>query len=235
MRCATPLVLLPGLDGSGSLFEPFVAAAAPHFPVQVLSYDEAPDQSYARLAASLAPALPRDRPFVLVAESFGGPLALHLSIAVPERVTAVVLVNSFVRRPSTWAQGRALLALAPVLGRPPAWAVRKFMLGEGAPAALVQAVQQAIGQVPAAVLRARLSTLCACDEVQTYLRSMAPIYYLHGTEDRLLGRGALELLEYVRPGLVVERIAAPHLLLQRRPSEALTCLRRFLLEDRSHA
>ena len=235
MHTLPALVLLPGLDGTGELFSPFIAAARGTFELQVVRYDHAEDQSYVRLAQSVAPQLPSDREFVLLAESFGGPLALRLAAEAPRRLASLVLVASFARSPLSLAQTLALPLAARALAHPPAWAVRRFMLGDDAPDALVNATLGALRSVPASVLRARLATLATCDEAAAYLHCMQPMFYLEATRDRLLGPQALQLLAYLRPGLVIEAVEAPHLLLQRAPHVAVEQLRRWLIDDRHHA
>jgi len=239
MSSAPTLVLLPGLDGTGDLFAPFLAVAQQRFSVQVLRYDHERDQSAARLARTLLRALPSDRPFALVGESFGSPIALRLAASAPRGLSAVVLVNGFARTP--FSLGVAAFApplgwsLARGLSRSPEWALRRYLLGDAAPPGLVAATRQALRNVPSSTLHARLSGLAVCDETESYLRCTAPMFYLRSTEDRLLGGGALALLEYLRPGLCVESIAAPHLLLQRAPEAALATLARLLLDDRQRA
>lgn len=239
MSSVPTLVLLPGLDGTGELFAPFLRVARQRFPVQMLRYDHGRDQSAAGLARALLPELPDDREFALVAESFGSPIALRLAASAPPGLSAVVLVNGFARTPVSL--GLAAFAqplgwsLARGLSRSPDWVLRRYLLDDAAPPALVAAVRQALRSVPPATLHARLSGLAVCDETESYLRCTAPMFYLRSTEDRLLGGGALAQLEYLRPGLCVESIAAPHLLLQRAPEAALAALARLLLDDRQRA
>lgn len=89
------LVLLPGLDGTGTLFTPLLdhLAATP----VVASYPPEP-LSYERLLAQVARLLP-DGPFVILAESFSGPLAIRLAYRRPPGLQALVLVSSFPRFP----------------------------------------------------------------------------------------------------------------------------------------
>ena len=61
------------------------------------------------------------------------------------------------------------------------------------------------------------------------------MFYLRATRDRLLDPAALELVAYLRPGLVVESIDAPHMLLQRAPAAALAVLSEWLLRDKELA
>ena len=176
-----------------------------------------------------------DRDYVLVAESFGGPLALRLAASKPPHLCAVVLVCSFACSPLSLSQKLVVPAVARALPSSPRWAVRKLLVGDYAADATVDAVRAALSKVPPHVLRARFATLASCDETEAYLRCWAPMFYLQATRDRLLPASALARLEYLRPGLVVERIDAPHLLLQRAPDAALAQLSHWLLGDKQRA
>ncbi|MFA5258386.1 MAG: hypothetical protein WC360_09565, partial [Opitutales bacterium] len=73
------LILLPGLDGTGRLFSDFVAALGPEADVVVVSYPTDQCLSYHELVAFVRPFLPRDRPYVILAESFSGPIGIALA------------------------------------------------------------------------------------------------------------------------------------------------------------
>jgi pimeloyl-ACP methyl ester carboxylesterase len=87
-----PIVLLPGLHGTGDLFEPFLACAPPHLRPIVVPLPE--KSSYAELLEEVRRQLPAGR-FAIVAESFSGPLAVALARGASERVVGVILCNSF--------------------------------------------------------------------------------------------------------------------------------------------
>jgi hypothetical protein len=73
---APALVLFPGMDGTGLMLEPllpFLDGIEPQvvrYPAELTSYPDC--QAFARTR------LPRDRPFLLLGESFSGPIALAL-------------------------------------------------------------------------------------------------------------------------------------------------------------
>jgi pimeloyl-[acyl-carrier protein] methyl ester esterase len=233
------LVLLPGLDGSGALFAGLQRAAPRELSLSVLRYPDEGRQDYPALQAQLAPELAARRgPYVLVAESFGGPLALRIGAGHPPGLTAIVLVNSFVAAPfesrAVGIASRTLSAIgSPLLARlgPPLSAlIRRFMVGDDAPDALVQEVQAVLRALPAHTLAARLRTVIAANETQAYLHTQLPIFYLRGTEDRLVGDHAIETLIRLRPGLQLHRLPGPHLLLQRHPEETLALLQACLDE-----
>jgi pimeloyl-ACP methyl ester carboxylesterase len=93
-----PLVYVPGLDGTGKLFYTQVPSLAASY--RVLTYrlrDRAP--SWRVLVEDLAQVLddgaPGAGPAIVVGESFGGALSMTFALAYPERVRALVILNSF--------------------------------------------------------------------------------------------------------------------------------------------
>jgi pimeloyl-ACP methyl ester carboxylesterase len=87
------LVLLPGMDGTARLFEPFVRALPAGWSAAPVRYPpDRPLGYHALLDQVPVPA----GDFVLVAESFGGPLALKVAAKNPTGLKAVVLVATFV-------------------------------------------------------------------------------------------------------------------------------------------
>ena len=93
-----PLVLVPGLDGTGRLFYRQVPLLARDFRVATYALrDDAPDMAtlVEDLAAVVRGLSPAAEPAVVVGESFGGTLAMSFAIAHPELVRALVVLNSF--------------------------------------------------------------------------------------------------------------------------------------------
>jgi pimeloyl-ACP methyl ester carboxylesterase len=73
------LVLLPGLDGTGKLFAEFVEALKSVVECVVVAYPCDQPMGYGELEGLVVSALPKDRPFVLLGESFSGPLAIRIA------------------------------------------------------------------------------------------------------------------------------------------------------------
>jgi thioesterase domain-containing protein len=87
-------VLLPGMDGTGDLFDPFreaMGARMPHVPIDVVRYSGTELLGYGELErqvrAQLA-RLPEGEPFVLLGESFSGPLAISIAASPPAAFAA---------------------------------------------------------------------------------------------------------------------------------------------------
>ncbi len=92
------LVLVPGMNGTGDLFYCQVPRLRRSFRVATYSLRE-DAESFSVLAADLARVVdivaPADRRAVIVGESFGGAVALTFALAYPDRVAALVVLNSF--------------------------------------------------------------------------------------------------------------------------------------------
>ncbi len=91
-----PLVLVPGIDGTGLLFYRQVPLLERRYDVTTVRLrDEvrAMDELVADLHRTVSAAAPG--PVTLLGESFGGALALSYALAHPERIGRLVILNSF--------------------------------------------------------------------------------------------------------------------------------------------
>jgi pimeloyl-[acyl-carrier protein] methyl ester esterase len=219
-----PLVLLPGLDGTGDLFNAFAAAAPPQFEPLIVRFP--PLGTYAELLAYVRSQLPRDQPFAVLGESFSGPLAMAIAREERDRVTEVILCNSFVAPPITpllrflpWS----LLFLVP----PPRWVVRWLFVGIRAPQELVDAVRAAVAKTPRKVLAQRMRSVFGLSRTEPPLDTR--VLVLSSTADLLVRP---RNLGHLASAVVTRRIAGPHLLLQAAPREAWAEISDFLLHAR---
>ena len=93
-----PLVLVPGMDGTGQLFYRQVPRLARSFrtATYALRNDAATmDVLIEDLGRVIDTIAPETRRAVVVGESFGGALAMSFALARPEQVSALVVLNSF--------------------------------------------------------------------------------------------------------------------------------------------
>ena len=74
MQLELKLVLLPGMDGTGQLFNDFVEALPESLETVTVRYPAEQCLSYAELEDFVQAACPISGPFVLLAESFSTPL-----------------------------------------------------------------------------------------------------------------------------------------------------------------
>ena len=87
------VVLLPGMDGSGLLHEAFIAAMAPRLQVESVVYPADRFLDDRQLQAFVAERLPGDAPFLLIGESFSGPIAIRIAASRPPGLARLVCVR----------------------------------------------------------------------------------------------------------------------------------------------
>lgn len=205
------LVLLPGMDGTGDLFEPFIAALGGEFEVRVVRYPGDHADGYEELEAIARAAIPEGQPYVLLGESFSGPVAISIAASAPGDLRGLVLCCTFARRPRPGLS--ALLDVVGILASP----LRKPLMG-------------AIRQVAPTALLSRLRAALAVDVSGELAACTVPILYLRASNDRLVPRAAGELIKEIQPGTNVAEFSAPHFLLQTVPHQAARSVARFVRE-----
>jgi pimeloyl-ACP methyl ester carboxylesterase len=228
----TTLMLLPGMDGTGHLFAPLIAALGPDLKARVVSYPADELLGYEALAAIARAALPADEPFILLGESFSGPIAVMLAAEGHAQLRGVVLCCSFVCNPRPLLAGlRVLLKLLPFAGAPMG-ILNRLLLGGFSTPALRAALADAVGKVAPKVMRERLRAVVGVDVSGRLADLRVPCLYLQATRDNVVPESAARLVAALRPDTKLVRIAAPHCLLQAAPAEAAAVLGTFIREVR---
>jgi pimeloyl-[acyl-carrier protein] methyl ester esterase len=228
-RDKTILVLLPGLDGTGLLRRGFREALDPSIPTMLISYPVDRDLGYASLEGIARSRLPKRRPFVLLAESFSGPIAISISADRPAGLRGLILTCSFARNPMPMlAPLRHLIRLLPIR-RPPMSLLSWLALGRFATPALRSELADALSRVSPSVIRKRLRAVLDVDVSPLLARVAVPVLYLRASEDRLVPRSASNELSAM-PHIRFAEIEGPHFLLQASPSAAAAHVQVFLRE-----
>jgi pimeloyl-[acyl-carrier protein] methyl ester esterase len=223
-------ILLPGLDGTGRLFRPFLDVLPPTLRPTVIAYPQDAVRHPAELLRMIEASLPSNGPFAVIAESFSGPLALKIAAAHPRQTIAVVLIGGFVRNPVRFLPSWLRFLIGPYLFRcpPPRFLVRRFLVGPQASSALVREVVDTLRLVAPAVLAARVRDTLSLAAAGDFVRCPAALLYIEGVQDRLVERATAAQLRALRPDLECASIEAPHFILQRRPAEAAAVIEPFL-------
>lgn len=208
------LVLLPGLDGTGKLFAEFLKALDLTVRALVVPYPEDQPMNYDGLEALVRAALPTDAPFVLLGESFSGPIAIRIAARPPRGLVGLILSVTFASNPFprlAWA--RPLAAYLPLKSFP-RWVRAPLMWGSASPNQAPRQAQRAMAGVSAAVVRHRIAALLAADENSTLGSISLPTLVLSARRDRVISKAAtMRILRGIPHARRIE-IDGPHLLLQ---------------------
>ena len=222
---ALPFVLLPGMDGTGLLFDDFIAQSPTAFRAVVVAFPRS--ASYDELVESAVDAIPPDGRFLIVAESFSGPIGIRLALRFADRVAGLVLVNTFVvppRPPALHVLPWSLIFAVP----PPRFVVRALLLDKGASKQFIDRVRSAIARTGADIMTARLRSVLAVNEVGNLTRLRCPVLLLRATGDRLVSNQSADVIARYAPHSKICDIPGPHLLLQCRPAEAWRVIEDFV-------
>lgn len=224
------IVLLPGMDGTGSLFAPFIASMGTDFNFIIVRYPTAEGLSYQDLEQIARQSLPSDRDFIILGESFSGPIAVALAAHKPKGLIGLVLCCTFIKCPRpSYKHLRSLLNFLP-LKLTPSFIYNYFLLDSTSTPSLESAINEAVRQVSGTAFRARFRAVLNVD-VSVQMRSIqVPILYLRAEHDRLVPQAASYDIAKVHPHVQVISIKAPHFVLQVASNQAADVIRNFAHE-----
>ena len=154
------LVLLPGLDGTGELFDLLIGNLPDWINPIVISYPRDQPCSYQVLKRLVLKALPTDAEYVILGESFAGPLAVMVADTKPAGLQGVILCASFVKKPfrviPSWF---SLLSVSPIYSLWPASIRLRAIFGGDKYKELVVMVLKAIRSVRPGVIAERVKAI----------------------------------------------------------------------------
>lgn len=222
----TTLVLLPGMDGTGELFQPLLQALNPSLAVKVVRYPTHELLGYAELEAIVRAALPAG-PYILLGESFSGPIAILIAASDSERLVGVILCCSFAASPRQLA-AVAAPALSLPLPLPPVFAVAAALAGKSSNGLIRGMLRRALSQVAPRVLRHRLATALKVNFTEKLAQIKVPFLYMQATQDWLVPPSAAQAIRSVLPKAQVIQVVGPHLLLQVNPVDSMRAIESFV-------
>jgi pimeloyl-ACP methyl ester carboxylesterase len=220
------LVLLPGMDGTGELFQPLLEALGPSQISIVVSYPEAKPLTYAELESFVRTHLPTG-PFVLLGESFSGPIAISIAASNPQGLQGVVLSCSFASSPRPLAARASSLLSLPV-PTPPVAVLAIALLGSFRTPKLRALLKNALKRVAPSVLRLRLAEALRVNVGEELKAIKVPLLYLQANSDWVVPETAWAEVSSALPGARVLAVSGPHLLLQSNPVASANAIQEFV-------
>ena len=205
----TTLILLPGLDGTGLVFEPLLEHLPSTIDPVIVRYPGDTPMSFQEHIDFARMRLPEDKPFVLLAESFSGPIGLQLLAEPPANLVGVIFVATFERYPKPFLldlarllpQGSLLKLFATSL------LCRFFCLGS-ADRGAIALFQKALASVKLSALTQRLKILAELPPPPETSFS-GPCLYLQASHDRLVPERAATRLQRHLPQTQLVQIPRP--------------------------
>ncbi len=214
------ILLLPGLDGTGELFGPLADLLPTEIDLIVIKYPMDECMSYRELTEYVIKQIPCER-FILVAESFSGPIAYQIATMRPENLQSVIFVATFIESPR-----RFLLKLSELLPRKfllsvkmPKFLCKAFMLGNVGNE-MIDKFQKVIRLVSTDVLDFRLREISKLNISIKPTNTKAT--YINASNDRLVPKRCIKRFTKAFNDINIVEVVGPHFILQNNP---LACSR----------
>jgi pimeloyl-ACP methyl ester carboxylesterase len=223
------LLLLPGLDGTGKLFDPLVRKLPGWIKPVVVSYPSDKPYGYQELRVIVSGSLPTDGDFVILGESFSGPLAVMAAAEKPKGLCGLILCATFVKKPfkfiPSWMR---LFSVAPIYRLWPTLIRLRAMFKGRRYSWLVQNAVDAIKSVRTNVIAERVKDIMTVDVEQDLVRVDVPILYLASRKDHLIKRHNVAGIKTLKPATIVAEIDTHHFILQLEPEKSAVEIARFI-------
>lgn len=217
------------MDGTGKLLAPFISRLPSELEPVVVSYPKDEVLSYAQLLPLVEKALSGEGSFVLLGESFSGPLAVMAAAKKPNGLVAVVLVASFVRSPAPWVFRHLRPIVRGFLFHViPKSLMKCILFGTESSKSFADDFSRTAAEIPPEVFAARIREVIKVD-VSSELRQLSvPLLYLAGSRDVIVPARSVDLIRKFCPKVTVVTLDAPHLVLQTTPEESAKAIQSFL-------
>ena len=213
------------------MFRPLLDALPPTLPARVVAYPRDRALGYEDLLELVLDALPADGPFILLGESFSGPLALMAAARRPAGLLGVVLCATFERCPHPYVPQWFGRLMSPWVSRlMPVFPHVKLLLGSYHGEALGLLVRETIATVAPDVFACRLRAVLKVNATADLAQCPVPLLYLRASRDCVAPFWNANRVKRVLPAATIHTIPSSHMLLQTQPQLAAARLLRFAEE-----
>lgn len=221
------IVLLPGLNGTDGLFKPLIETVPENFAALCISYPTHEKKSYSELASCILTRLNEIQGnYILLGESFSGPLAILVSCQKPPGLLGTILVATFISAPNLkiarflpWTLGfklaRPLYSLRIALSKPKNIPLLKAQLCE-------------LQKVSPEVMAFRVAEVFSVNVEKQLEECAVPLVYFRGKYDYIVPSWNLRKIQALHPGVDVVQFNTQHFLLQSAPTEAWAVISEFV-------
>ena len=212
----TKLVLLPGLDGTGLLFQPLLEILS-ELPIstKVIPLSDPVEGSPKIQAKNIAAQLAGEK-VVLLAESYSGAIAYELCQNPQLNIEHVIFSASFLSRPTFTAWLASNFPVRLVRNPPlPESFLASWLFGDSARTDLVRMAKDALKNVSDSALSVRLGHIAA---MKLPSRKVSiPSTYIRPTSDALVGAGAMRRVGEIYSEMGVIEVTGGHFIAQYNP------------------
>ena len=211
--------MLPGMDGTGQLFQPFINALPSNINYSVISYPENVSLSYEELEEYVLERLPVTENYVLLAESFSGPIGYFIAKRNLKNMKGVFFVATFLESPKKLLIALSkLLPLSLLLKLPiPKQLIKTIFFSKEINEDTIILFKEIIKRIPTETLTFRINEVSklSLKLEKIHIKS----YYIQALNDKLVSSNNLTSFLKISDTLKIKKINGPHFILQTKPEE----------------
>jgi len=213
------LILLPGMDGTGLLFQPFLDVFPKDISTHIIDYPCDKVLTYKELTYYVHKKLPINEEYILLAESFSGPIAYELSKIKHHNLKAIIFVASFIQPPNKFLIVAKLIPFYFLIPNNIPLFILKYLLGELANSHLISLVNQSLSKVNRKVLESRIKEMARLSQPSELIK--VKCIYLQPNNDQLVSKINSTTIEKLAINFTNHKIEGSHFILQVNPKDCL--------------
>jgi pimeloyl-[acyl-carrier protein] methyl ester esterase len=224
------LVFLPGLDGTGLTYGPLGEAMPGNVRVTVVRYPADHKLSFTELVQCAYEQLPRNKPLVLIAESFSGPITIRLASSFPSNIKGIVFCATFMKfsRPFLLGPTKYIPFEFFLSKRMPSFLLYFLVGGKPFSDKLTPLFRQLEKLINPEVIAHRIRMLKNIDTTADARTLALPCCYIQATGDKIVPARCVVPFKKYLPGLVVKIVDGPHGILQAQPEVCAKIIMEFV-------
>lgn len=211
------IILLPGLDGTGLLFDKLKESFPENLDIEVISYDSLEGISYSEQASEIANRF-EGIDIYIVGESYSGRVAYELFKLRRHRVKGIVFLAGFISSPSILSK---FAGFVPVSLIAPNFLTKNllYLLGFSliGGSSLSERVFASISKANKYKLKSRLRNIAGLDEPAQSIT--CPVTYIRPSKDLLVSASAVRLLSKKCSSFIQVTVNGGHFIAQSNPVE----------------
>jgi surfactin synthase thioesterase subunit len=209
------VVLIPGMDGTGTLFDPFIESVPTGIEVISLPLLQRSDAGYEDQARHIIGSI-GEQPIVLVAESYSGMVAYNMLKMGCSNIQHVVFAASFITRPSGLVSIAQYLPVGLLKSRAFLGSlVGTLLFGKFSTPELVELFYGSLNSVSNNVLKSRMYQIAKLPVPRMPIS--VPCTYIRPKGDKLVSKRAIEPFQNLCQKLSVYEVDGTHFVLQTNP------------------
>lgn len=224
------LVLLPGMDGTGELFANLLAELPVNLRTVVVRYPTSTVLNYEELTALATLQIPKNTPYVLLGESFSGPIAIALASQATEQLKGIILSGTFAVNPRPLLSKWSFLVPTVTITEKLLSLSNKLLMSNFQNEKVYEQLKLVLPRVSPETMRARLDAVIGVNYLAKLAKINVPILYLKGKQDHLVPASAAKTIAKFAKNVTLVEMDAPHLLLQIAAKQGAEAINDFMLK-----